>query len=467
MADSNIALLSLGATATAIRTDDPGYPASRGIDNDHSTQWWAGSAPTTGCWYIIDLGAPAQVNSHRYNVTGNPAAYCANTYKIESSNTNNGSDWVTRYTSPGLAGASNPSDFTTNPTHVIPLTTPANARYWRFFCLTGAGSDAGGWSVYDFELWGAAPVPSQTLTLPKLTDAATLRAVTLVQGPARLTLPKLTDAAVLRAVVLSPDLALILPQIVAASVLRAVALVQTSSGLVLPKITNPSTLRAVTLSPDLALVLPKLNDAPTIRPVLLNFPANTLLLPKLTDASSLRAVVVQLIARLTLPHLDDGAAAVLFPPTLVGGPTTLVLPHLDDAGATVWHILTVDGGNIAIVVDVLARYWGEDSLEEGPQRYYVGQSVEVVGIFKDVSGAPVDPDTATVQVLSPSLVQQSYDYGTEPAFIRLARGIYRMRVVADEGGDWSYRWTGTSAGGSALPTTEGIFRVHITHFIVS
>jgi hypothetical protein len=461
MPDANVALLSNGATATAIRTDDATYVPSRGIDNNHATQWWAGSPPTSGCWFQIDLGSDYQINSHRYNVTGNSVAYCAATYKLESSSSPSG-PWTLRYTSPNVAGASNPTDFTSNPTHVIPLDTPGTARYWRFTCLTGAGSDNGGWSVYDFELWGVAGTPAQTLSLPLITDGDTVRAVTLLPAQA-LALPKITDGDTLRPVTLVPGpFGLTLPKITDGDTLRPVVLAPGPVGLTLPKITDGDTLRPPSLGSGVTLVLPHVVDPDTLGPVSLR-QVFAVLLPRIVDPDTLNPVSLARGLAINLPHFVGSGSTVLYSLDLDEGPAILSLPWIDNSLAEVFLALVIDLGDISIWVEPSHRYWGDDNDGEVGS-YFLGQSVQVMGTFKDYQDEPFDPDTVRCQVLAPDGTLTDVTLGSDPLLQRMEEGVYRYHVEADQSGKWLFRWSGTAANSRATPATEGIFRVRKSKF---
>jgi hypothetical protein len=143
----NIALLSLGATATASSADGS-YPPSQGINGNNADQWWAGGGSVVGQWLKVTLPSPALIMAFR--VIGSQVGYQPDVWAIQSSPDN--STWTTQYTSPGGAWEGYLYD-----SGIITLATATTAQYWRAIGISGSAT--GGWAIYSFELWQGASAP--------------------------------------------------------------------------------------------------------------------------------------------------------------------------------------------------------------------------------------------------------------------------------------------------------------------
>lgn len=84
--------------------------------------------------------------------------------------------------------------------------------------------------------------------------------------------------------------------------------------------------------------------------------------------------------------------------------------------------------------------------EKAINQYWLGSLVRVSNVFKDVAGAPADPETVNVEINKPDRTSQTYVHGTDEEVVKDGVGQYHMDVNADQPGEWSYRWFSTGAG---------------------
>ena len=138
--------LARGGTATASRSEGS-YTPDLAIDGSSSTRWssYQNGSDNDGQWIMIDLGGSYKVNKVILNWE---AAY-GKSYRIEVSS--NGSDWATVA---NIAG--NTSDGKKE--HAF---TATDARYVRMFGIE-RGNEYGGFSLYDFEVYGEQSGPPVT-----------------------------------------------------------------------------------------------------------------------------------------------------------------------------------------------------------------------------------------------------------------------------------------------------------------
>lgn len=94
--------------------------------------------------------------------------------------------------------------------------------------------------------------------------------------------------------------------------------------------------------------------------------------------------------------------------------------------------------------------------------YTLGQLVRITGLFEDDAGTDIDPSTVSLKVRSPSGIEVTYDYlGSPLELTRDSAGNYHADVVANEIGDWFYKWI---SGGIGAGDDEGQFMVAAAHF---
>ena len=94
--------------------------------------------------------------------------------------------------------------------------------------------------------------------------------------------------------------------------------------------------------------------------------------------------------------------------------------------------------------------------------YDRSQIVRIDGAFTYINGTAADPSAIMLTVLSPSGVTSSYTYGSSPDTIDKASvGNYYADVLADESGDWYYKWEGTGLNSAV---DEGQFMVSPDRF---
>lgn len=133
---TNLALLSLGAVATAWSNYGGSLDVSHLIDGSDSTDWSSSAFKYNGAYIQVDLGQREIITSYRLNQYAN-TAYTALTWDIQASD--DASTWVTV----------DSHAFTTYDTGIITISSAYAARYWRCVCTTTAGNE---WNVWTFEL---------------------------------------------------------------------------------------------------------------------------------------------------------------------------------------------------------------------------------------------------------------------------------------------------------------------------
>lgn len=196
--NTNVALSSLGAVASASGSDPTSLPAKLidGVDTNAAS--WAGVAPSPiGTWIKVDLGTPQLIGSMRLHQepAGSWGQYRIQHYTIESSLDN--SSW-------DVLEASHDAASVGDETFTL-ASGPVTARYFRLTSLDLASAQ---WGVWTWEIrtapGAAARLPSgtagQILTivgviptwvtpLPRLISAG---AFTLSSGVANITVPLMT-----------------------------------------------------------------------------------------------------------------------------------------------------------------------------------------------------------------------------------------------------------------------------------
>jgi hypothetical protein len=85
-------------------------------------------------------------------------------------------------------------------------------------------------------------------------------------------------------------------------------------------------------------------------------------------------------------------------------------------------------------------------------QYVLGTAIEVSVAFTNAAGAPADPTLVTLAVTDPAGAETTYD----DELSNPAVGSYLTTFVADQVGDYRYRFEGT---GALVAATEGVFTV--------
>ncbi len=86
----------------------------------------------------------------------------------------------------------------------------------------------------------------------------------------------------------------------------------------------------------------------------------------------------------------------------------------------------------------------------------IGDGVALTYTFRDEAGAPADPTTITLVVMSPGRSNTTYTYA-DGDLTKEGVGVYSKVVNPTIAGRWRYRWTG--AGGGIDWTDQGAFWV--------
>lgn len=147
LADTNLAL---NKPALASTSESASLGPSKAFDGNSSSRW--ASSPTEKNWISIDLGAQYNINKVKLNWE---AAY-AKGYEIQFSNDNN--TWSTVYATQNSNGG------------VDELSVSGIGRYVR---MNGsARATAWGYSLWDFEVYGSAYIPTPTKISYKKTATA-------------------------------------------------------------------------------------------------------------------------------------------------------------------------------------------------------------------------------------------------------------------------------------------------------
>jgi hypothetical protein len=93
--------------------------------------------------------------------------------------------------------------------------------------------------------------------------------------------------------------------------------------------------------------------------------------------------------------------------------------------------------------------------------YDRGDLVRCQGIFKDSTGATIDPGQVKFKVKDPVGNTSEYIYGVDGSLARIAPGVYHADINAAISGNWFYRFEATGSGQSA---GEARFFVRASNF---
>lgn len=85
--------------------------------------------------------------------------------------------------------------------------------------------------------------------------------------------------------------------------------------------------------------------------------------------------------------------------------------------------------------------------------YDLGDLVQVVGVFRDSSGAVIDPTTVSLAFKTPADVKTTRVYLTDDELVKDSTGAYHVNLSATENGTWYYRWFSTGTGQAAQETS--------------
>lgn len=143
--------LSLGKTATASSTENTTYLASKAIDGSATLNSRWSSLSSDNQWITVNLSSSYNVTQIRLNWE---AAY-GKSYKLQTSNTNNGTDWVDVYsTTTGSGGIETITTFSTVP----------QGQYIRMLGITRGTTF--GYSLWEFEIYGGPALTYSLTTNP-------------------------------------------------------------------------------------------------------------------------------------------------------------------------------------------------------------------------------------------------------------------------------------------------------------
>jgi hypothetical protein len=139
------------ATASSVEGNSASFVAAKAFDQNTSTRW-SSAQGSDGQWLRVDLGATYNVSRVRLNWE---AAY-GKGYRIEVSA--DGTNWTTAYTT--TTGNGGIDDITG---------LSASGRYVRMYG-TARSNSAWGYSLWEMEVYGAAPVTADPLRITTHTD---------------------------------------------------------------------------------------------------------------------------------------------------------------------------------------------------------------------------------------------------------------------------------------------------------
>jgi hypothetical protein len=155
-------LLSQGKPATASSIENAGTPASAAVDGNGTTRWSSGFSDPQ--WLQVDLGGTYALN----RVVLNWEAAYAKAYAIQTST--DAVSWTTVYSTATGAGGSQTLDVT------------GTGRYVRMYGTTRATPY--GYSLWEFQVYGAAPAGGCGTTNAALNRPATASSVENAGTPA-------------------------------------------------------------------------------------------------------------------------------------------------------------------------------------------------------------------------------------------------------------------------------------------
>lgn len=149
---ANMALSSLGSAASSPGGGTPG----NAIDGNDATSWDQ-SPPNSSGQLTVELAEAVSITAFQLYQLGATNARRANSYSIQSSP--DGGAYTTRYTSPS-------GQTTVYDSGVVPLTTPANAKFWKIVSTT-VGID--GWQIHELRLFASGEAEPERLPHPSAT----------------------------------------------------------------------------------------------------------------------------------------------------------------------------------------------------------------------------------------------------------------------------------------------------------
>ena len=85
--------------------------------------------------------------------------------------------------------------------------------------------------------------------------------------------------------------------------------------------------------------------------------------------------------------------------------------------------------------------------------YDLGDSVRLVGQFRNSVGEAVDPDAIYCKVKAPDGSVTTLTYNADAALVKDSAGNYHADVDADAAGRWYYRFYSTGGGKAAKEWT--------------
>lgn len=85
--------------------------------------------------------------------------------------------------------------------------------------------------------------------------------------------------------------------------------------------------------------------------------------------------------------------------------------------------------------------------------YVRGASVVVFVTFRDADSTDADPGDVNLTITGPDGVELAY---AKADLASNATGEFELTLVADQVGDWHYRWEGS---GAFVAASEGVFTV--------
>jgi hypothetical protein len=74
--------------------------------------------------------------------------------------------------------------------------------------------------------------------------------------------------------------------------------------------------------------------------------------------------------------------------------------------------------------------------------YIQGNTVRITATFTDLYTDEADPTDVEFTTHAPDGTEVTYVYGIDPEITKDSTGVYYCDFVINQGGTWTYRWTG-------------------------
>jgi hypothetical protein len=129
-------------------------------------------------------------------------------------------------------------------------------------------------------------------------------------------------------------------------------------------------------------------------------------------------------------------------------------PNISNINTIVSEIQNTTYGLSALNNTIIAGFTteessGGDASSSSGNNYFIGNLVTVSIVFRDKTGAVVDPAVVTLEIKDPNMITTTYTYGVDAGLIKDSVGNYHFDIDVEVAGAWTYFWQGTGVGQSS------------------